>query len=403
MTAAGFEPQREALQNLILDRDFEILEDQLAEFNLFDVLGIEHKELQHSALLAWLLNPRGSHGLRDYFLRKFLSDAAREATLRGTTSVTPITVDHWKLDDVEVVTERHHIDILVVGRADRFVCLVENKVKAEEAPGQLCRYLDDVENQYDWDPFPIFLTPDGREPEDQKAAARYVPFSYSDVERLISQTLAARRSTLSSRVRGFLEQYRATLGRHVLETGDSIEDLAQQIYEKHQEAIDLIIKSRPAVKPTDWDIVDDAIRKHAPLLEPDQHYDWSHLFYVPELDEIADLKRGDGWTESGRLILFEAKYASRRLSLVIGPGPQEVRRRLYDLSQREDGIPGVKMVNASTLSQKWQTIYWTRLPAKSRKPLPDYRGAKAEIEQAIGRFFEEDYPRLVGAIRAEFG
>ncbi len=403
MTAAGFEPQREALENLILDRDFELLEDRLAEFNLFDVLGVQHRELQHSALLAWLLNPRGSHGLRDYFLRKFLSEAARAGIRQGTTTVTPITVDRWKLDDAEVVTERHRIDILIVAPTDQFVCLIENKIKAEEAPCQLWRYLVEVQNQYDLESFPIFLTPDGRDPEDPRVAARYIAFSYGDVERLICQTLEARRSNLSTRVRGFLEQYSDTLGRHVLETGGSIEDLAQQIYEKHQEAIDLIIRSRPAVKPTDWDIIDGPIANHPQLLQADHHHDLAHRFYVPELDEIADLKRGDGWTESGRLLLFEAKYASRRLALIIGPGPQEVRQRLYDLSQREDGIPGVKMVNSASLSKSWQTIYWTRLPGKPNKPLPDYRSAKAEVEQAIGRFFEEDHPRLVGAIRAEFG
>ena len=68
----GHHSEQEALQNLILDREFETLEDQLAEFNLFDILKIEHKELQHSALLAWLLNPRGSHGLGNYFLRTCL-------------------------------------------------------------------------------------------------------------------------------------------------------------------------------------------------------------------------------------------------------------------------------------------------------------------------------------------
>ena len=46
-----------ALQRLILDEDLEHLEDLLAEFNLFDVLKIERRELQHSALLAWLLDP----------------------------------------------------------------------------------------------------------------------------------------------------------------------------------------------------------------------------------------------------------------------------------------------------------------------------------------------------------
>ena len=69
----------EALQALVVDSDLERLEDLLAEFNLFDVLKIERRERQHSALLAWLLDPHGSHGLRDYFLRRFLSEAAAEA------------------------------------------------------------------------------------------------------------------------------------------------------------------------------------------------------------------------------------------------------------------------------------------------------------------------------------
>ena len=187
-----------------------------------------------------------------------------------------------------------------------------------------------------------------------------------------------------------------------METGDSIEELAQQIYEKHQAAIDLIIKSRPAVKPNDWHIIDGAIEQNAPRLEADQHDDWAHRFYVPEFDEVSDLMRANGWTESGRLLLFEAKYATRFLALIIGPGPQDIRQRVYDLSQRDNGIPGVKMVNATKLHQKWQTIYRTRIPGIPRKPLPDYRNAKAQVEQAIENFFQNDYPQLVGAILAEF-
>ena len=68
----GSASPEEALQRLILDGDLERLEDLLAEFNLFDVLSIARQETQHSAFLAWLLDPRGSHGLRDYFLRGFL-------------------------------------------------------------------------------------------------------------------------------------------------------------------------------------------------------------------------------------------------------------------------------------------------------------------------------------------
>ena len=60
MTANDVNSQREALQDLILDSALERLEDLLADFNLFDVLGIARAEVQHSAFLAWLLDPRGS-------------------------------------------------------------------------------------------------------------------------------------------------------------------------------------------------------------------------------------------------------------------------------------------------------------------------------------------------------
>ena len=91
-----------ALQRLILDEDLEHLEDLLAEFNLFDVLKIERRELQHSALLAWLLDPSASHGLQDYFLRRFLTAAAAKAQDDGITGITPLHVDAWELVLVQI-------------------------------------------------------------------------------------------------------------------------------------------------------------------------------------------------------------------------------------------------------------------------------------------------------------
>ena len=209
--------QQEALQALILDPDLERLEDMLAEFNLFDVLGIARAELQHSAFLAWLLDPRGSHGLRDYFLRTFLAQAAREARDRGVGDITTFDVDSWKLSDVEVSTERHRIDILIISREDRFVCLIENKIGSSELSGQLRRYLDTVVSEYEGlTPFPIYLTPDGAEPETQADAENYVPFDYGRIADLMERTVQTRVSTINSSVTAFLEQYVRTLRRHVL-------------------------------------------------------------------------------------------------------------------------------------------------------------------------------------------
>ena len=64
---------RKALEKFIVDnRDLAHLEDMLSEFNVFEVLGVEKSETRHSAFWAWLLDPKGNHGLGEYFLRRFL-------------------------------------------------------------------------------------------------------------------------------------------------------------------------------------------------------------------------------------------------------------------------------------------------------------------------------------------
>lgn len=126
MTSSEREPRtpHQALQALILDPKLGRLEDMLAEFNLFDVPGIARREVQHSALLAWLLDPRGSRGLRDYFLRAFLIEAAAAERERGIDIKSPFEVDGWTFRDLEVLREHRDTDILLIAREDGFICLI---------------------------------------------------------------------------------------------------------------------------------------------------------------------------------------------------------------------------------------------------------------------------------------
>ncbi len=397
----------EALQSLVLSPELEHLEDLLAEFNLFDVLGIARRELQHSAFLAWLLDPQGSHGLRDYFLRRFLSEATAKAGELGIAHVTPLDVDGWKLRDIEVATERHNIDILLIGENDRFVCLIENKIGGGEHSGQLSRYFKTVKTDYKGlIALPVFLTPDGVGPDAEDDAESWVPIGYEKVADLIDRTLKTRGSTISAGVAGFLDQYARTIRRHVLDitdNKDNIDELALQIYNNHRVAIDLIIAAKPGLEVKGWDIIHSAVDQHAPLLKADHHGKIYHRFYSPELDDIPELKRGSGWTESGRILLFEFKYRERTLALIIGPGPEETRKRLYNLAQRDGGVPGVKMIRRKNLSGTWHSVYSKTLIRKQSTPEPDYEKARSQVEQVIAEFYENDYWPIVNAIRGEFG
>lgn len=405
----GMTTQQEALQALILDPDLERLEDLLADFNLFDVLGIARAELRHSAFLAWLLDPRGSHGLRDYFLRTFLLQVAREASNLEVGDITPFEVDSWKLLDIEVATERYYIDILIVGRDDGFVCLIENKIGSGEHSNQLSRYLDTVKGEYEIpDIIPIFLTPDGRNPDPGSAAEDYIPLGYGMIVELIERTLRTRGSTIGASVTTFLEQYARTLRRHVLDTTDNIDELASKIYYKHRTAIDLIINAQSNKDAMDWEVVESAVKQYAPSdFQSDSRSKSILRYFSSSLDEIDDLRIGQGWTASRRLLMFEIKHERGELNLYlwIGPGPedaQEIRGRLKALA--DDGrVQGVSMRRSTRLGTKWHSLY--RKPVLSREDLEQYEPdeARQKVEQALSEFYEKDYWPIVNAIREEFG
>ena len=393
-----------ALQALIMDPDLERLEDLLAEFNIFDVLKIERRELQHSALLAWLLNPSASHGLNDYFLRRFLTTAAAKAQDDGIIGITPLRVDAWKLADVEAATERHNIDILLTSVQDDFVCFIENKIGASEHSEQLERYLDTVEHEYQHNTtLPIFLTPDGIEPANQDTSERYVALGYQPIADIIDHILDTRNSNISSGIAQLLDQYSRTLRRHVMTDGDNIDALAMQIYHKHREAIDLIINAKPTFEAAGWEVLDSAVNVHGHLLKRDYDAKLYHRFYAPALDVVAELKRATGWTQSRRMILFEVRYRERTLAVVLGPGPQDTRQKVYDVAQDPDRIRDVAMRRTQKLSGKWQTIYRKSILPKDGSSEPDYLKGRDQAEHAIAEFVAKDYWPIVNAIRETFG
>ncbi len=63
---------KELYDSLIDDKRFDELELGLNKPNLFEILRIPRNEIRHSNFLSWLLNPKGSHGLGDIFLTRFV-------------------------------------------------------------------------------------------------------------------------------------------------------------------------------------------------------------------------------------------------------------------------------------------------------------------------------------------
>jgi hypothetical protein len=171
-------------------------------FNVFQILGLETREVRtHSAFLAELLSPTGSHGLGDTFLKLFLPlldfpefDASR-AHVVVEQHIGQIDADYMQGGRIDLYLEA----------ASRYI-FIENKIYAGDQFNQLWRY-----HRHQPAARLVYLTLDGAEPPtwstgQQLPVGRCVSLSY---KHHIKQWLEACRQVTSIHpvVRETITQY----------------------------------------------------------------------------------------------------------------------------------------------------------------------------------------------------
>lgn len=133
-------------------------------FNIFHLLRVADSEVYtHSALLADLLNPRGSHAQGTLFLEQFFSVCA--GAFPGLPiPYVPLHPNEWTVQ-AEKVTPLGNLDLVLSSSRLGFLYAIENKIWAEEQPEQLARYSRWLQQQKAEYPYQalVYLTPDGRE------------------------------------------------------------------------------------------------------------------------------------------------------------------------------------------------------------------------------------------------
>jgi hypothetical protein len=382
------------LQDLVVENpDLERLEDLLSEFNIFEALGAVQVELRHSAFLAFLLNPNQNHGLGDAFVRRLLQRVLVNANV-ATLPLSPIEIDLLDLDDLLVLREWQNIDLLLVDDRSRLVVYIENKIGSGEHSDQLQRYRAIVEQQYKgWHTLGIYLTPDGDEPSDDS----YIPVSYQTVHDVIEHLLEARGSQLSNDVKTLLTNYTQMLRRYILSETE-IAELCRRIYRKHQRALDLIFEFRTDIQAEIQDILLDLIENQADLSK--DHSGKSIIRFAPRAWDTPRLTQCQGWTESCRTLLFEFWNRANRLSLklVLGPGPEEARKALFELAVNNPPLlrPAYKALN-----YKYNTIYQKTFLTEKFYTEEGSEEREAEIRKKWAQFWEHDLPGIDAILRQQ--
>jgi hypothetical protein len=173
-------------------------------WNMFEVLGRPRLEMAHSRAIAWLMNPREAHGLRDEFLKQFFE--------RAHLAIPPDTIRAVVAIEKRLPSGRR-VDIEV--SAPGWALVVENKIDASEGKDQTSDYEEyyrDLKSRkpkgYEF--YSVFLTRRG-----QLAGARegFHPVSYKDVREILESIMDTRKPSGNSGllIQHFVEHIRADL------------------------------------------------------------------------------------------------------------------------------------------------------------------------------------------------
>lgn len=378
--------ERALLESLIVDNeDLEKLELKLAQFNIFEAIGVVRQELRHSNFLAFLLNPSENHRLDDIFLKRFLKRVLLEEyepTDEKYTKVSPVDIDIADFTDADVRREWQNIDILIHSPRNQLVCAIENKIDAGEGIDKLIKYQRTVKEEFkDCRAILIYLTPVG-DPPSQKSWRIY---NYSKIAEIIDRICISYKSTLGTDVYTLMTHYSTLIRRHIVSDSE-VAELCRKIYTKHKPALDLIFEHRPDLQS------EIATRIHEFLNREIDSQKISVYFWGKGCIGIIPKKWED--KKLNLHLQFENYPQGLIIKVLICPNEHKsIREKIYKISQKN--IPPFKR---KTLTPQWTTIYTK--PVLSRK---DYEDADLEelmnkVQEFWRHFLKNDFVTIENII-----
>ncbi len=339
------------VNNTKLDR----ISGYLNRFNPIRVMRMESMEIRHSAILAWLLDPRESHGFDDKFLRAFLAQALRGQG--ATHRPTALDVSQADLRDAEVRREKQNIDLFVASASNGWAFVIENKFHSKQHSGQLKRYLDHAQEEAKVSGVKfrhrgIFLTLHEEDPADE-AKEGYVSLRYEAICTILDTLLNGGGAKTSVEVRQFLNHYLEIIKDAVGMSDEqtAMETLAKELYRSHKKVLEFVMEhgattefnlAAESVFGGDLSYGDEVIVEGAPYMfswNSDHQFSFIPVSWRKSLggEEKATLWKGcETWWAGYPLICWFQIYegddgvkGSLRLFAEVGPlSDAEVRAKL---------------------------------------------------------------------------
>ncbi|MHA6260582.1 PDDEXK-like family protein [Sporosarcina sp. CAU 1771] len=349
---------KQQILSLIEDtQEFTLLDNHFNRFNPLKVLNVDNYEIRHSNVLAWLLNPKGNHGLGSYLANKILAK----------TFVNPVNLEEDKLGNYDIlklsrnnyqdlIVHKEHltrsgrrIDLLAVSHIHKVVILIENKYFSTESAGQLEDYIEHVRSEYEgFKVLPIYLTLLDEAPSHED----YLMLGYSDILEVLENLIEANEQAMNSEVHKFLFYYTENLKDQLLRNTE-LNEIGLALYQNHKIAIDeLVFASTSDADPIVKDIyndfkgtidfikqVGDSILEEA-FTRFAKQLRWPERLYKPHFrlpnfitqkwfDHFEATDMRENWfMNKGLIVWFEVVNTKLSIKLEIGPLKQEKRVKL---------------------------------------------------------------------------
>ena len=232
---------KKKLEAFVSDPILAELENTLNSLNLMEAFGISFSETSASSFLAWLFNPKENHGLGIYFLKYFLMKCANL-----DEEISEIDIDRLHLDNAVIKTEenfrgkRADITIKVENDEEKFLCLIENKIRTTESDRQTIKYAELAKIKYpDHKKLFVFLSPKNLEAQSKE----FISINYEFIRNLLDQTINANHENLNEETNFLLNQFKSNVEVNILDEG-KIKELCDEIYKRHEEAINIIMSNK---------------------------------------------------------------------------------------------------------------------------------------------------------------
>ena len=173
-----------------------------------------------------------------------------------------------------------------------------------------------------------------------------------------------------------------------------VQEICRTIYQKHRRALDVLFEHRPDRASELSDCLTQLITRHEDLEE--DHCSKSYVRFIPrQLDFLPRV--GEGWTRSGRMILFELDNSggSLQLRLILGPGDHKIREAVHRLvSEHTDVFNRAE----KKFTQKWWSFHTEIWVSRKQYGELEIEELEEQVTERFRRFATQDLTGIVNTL-----